>query len=221
MKPWKILTIGLWLLAIASVAAYFAANYSAKGRLILKEPESGGLSIEDTEWSIESIETVGPLPKLFPTPQFTLVEHTGEPFDSASLKGKPWVGFIFLTHCPTGACPVMVGKMGDLQDALPEGVELVSFSVDPERDTPEAMAQYVETVTGEAPSDRWHLLTGESREQMNALAHEMKLSVGEDFGHSTQFLLVDADGLVRGAYGNNDPSAMARLEADAKRLLEE
>ena len=54
---------------------------------------------------------------------------------------------------------------------------------------------------------------------MKALAQEMKLAVGDDWGHSTQFLLVDADGLVRGAYGNNDETAMARLAADADRLV--
>ena len=211
MKPKTFLIVALWALAIASVAAYIVARSSI--------PEPGAAPIDLT--LAQPVSQTGELPELMSTPDFKLIDHKGESFDSTMLAGKPWVGFIFLTNCPTGACPMMVGKMGDLQKTLPEGIELVSFSVDPERDTPEVMNGYVERITGDAPSDRWHLLSGESAEQMKALAGEMKLIVDEDWGHSTQFLLVDSNGTVRGIYGNTDETAMGRLAVDAEKLMAE
>ena len=168
----------------------------------------------------QQAEQADTLQPMFRTPEFALVDQNGERFASDDLAGKAWVGFIFLTNCPTGACPTMIGKMADLRDGLADvPVEFVSFSVDPDRDTPEVLATYAEQVTGDAPGERWHLLTGQGREEMKALAQEMKLAVGDDWGHSTQFLLVDANGFVRGLYGNNDPTAMDRLRADAARLV--
>ncbi len=204
MRYLKVARTILWALAIASAAALLwqqSRTPSANASMNVAED--------------------GPLEAYFPTPEFELIDQNSEPFTSADLQGKPWVGFIFLTHCPTGACPMMVGKMGDLQDALPEGVEFVSFTVDPDRDTPEAMKNYVETITGDAPSDRWHLLTGLDREGMTTLAAKMGLAVADDFGHTTRFLLVDESGTVRGLYGNDDPDGMTKLAADAKKLMAE
>ncbi len=213
----KPLVIALWILAGLSIAGYawMRANRPAP-------PAQGGQDIEivvrDEAGNTVDLQA---LPPLFATPAFELTDHHGQAFSSEQLKGKVWIGFIFLTNCPTGACPVMVGKMAKLQEALPdERVHFVSFSVDPERDTPEVLATYAEEVGGAGVSDRWHLLTGGSRKQMADLAASMKLAVGEDFGHSTVFLLVDGDGMVRGLYGNDDPEGMARLQEATRRLLE-
>ena len=212
MKFKTLLVTALWALAIASVGAYVLAQVRVQARVQER--------VQDRVESRVSARE-GELPELMATPAFKLTDHNGESFDSTMLAGKPWVGFIFLTNCPTGACPVMVGKMGDLQTTLPADIELVSFSVDPERDTPEVLKAYVERVTGDAPSDRWHLLSGETAEEMKSLASEMKLIVDEDWGHSTQFLLVDSTGTVRGIYGNTDETAMGRLATDAEKLLAE
>ena len=91
--------------------------------------------------------------------------------------------------------------------------------MDPDRDTPEVLAEYAHRVGGTDVSDRWHLLTGETLEQMNQLVRDMKLIVDEEFGHSTVFLLVDQQGRVRGSFGNEDPDGMANLAAAAQELL--
>ncbi len=164
----------------------------------------------------------GTLPVFFPTPAFALTDQAGQPFSSVELKGKVWIGFIFLTNCPTGACPVMVGKMARLQEALPdERIHFVSFSVDPDRDTPEVLAKYAAEVGQAEVSPRWHLLTGGTRDEMKAFAQEMKLIVDEEFGHSTVFLLVDQQGNVRGSFGNEDIDGMKNLAAAAQKLLED
>ncbi len=205
MSKSKLVMIALWALAISTVAAYFVARAVASPRQA--EPEQ--IASDDA------------MPPLFRMPAFALTDHNNKAFTSDDLDGKAWVGFIFLTNCPTGACPTMVGKMADLRDGLADvPVEFVSFSVDPDRDTPEVLAGYAQRVTGDAPGDRWHLLTGDTPEQMKTLAQQMKLAVGDDWGHSTQFLLVDGNGFVRGLYGNSDENAMDRLRADAARLVE-
>lgn len=210
MRPLRPLAIAVWILALASVAVYaYTRSRPAPApgiEIILADDIAPGEH--------------GALPVLFPAPTFELTDHRGRPFSSEDLKGKVWIGFIFLTNCPTGACPVMVSKMAKLQDALPdEGVHFVSFSIDPERDTPEVLAKYAAEVGGADVSERWHLLTGESAEQMKELAASLKLAVGEDWGHSTVFLLVDAKGNVRGSFGNEDPEGMTRLAAAARQLL--
>ena len=205
--------IALWALAIASVAAW------AVVRVTMPEPapqpavtvEAPGLELTD-----------GELPVLFSTPEFDLTDQNGEAFSSEELEGKVWVGFIFLTNCPTGACPVMTGKMADLQEALPdERVHFVSFSIDPERDTPEVLKAYAESASEGEVSPRWHLLTGASRQEMHELANAMKLTFDDENQHSTWFLLVDGQGNVRGLYGNTDPEGMKNLRRDAETLLAE
>ena len=209
MTKFRVVTISLWVLAGVSAAAYFT--------LIAR----GGEATPDVSFVVEE-PADGSLPVLFEVPPFQLTDHRGQAFDSRSLEGRPWVGFVFLTACPTGACPVMVGKMGDLDAALGDlPVDLVGVTINPEQDTPEALVGYVERVTGDAPGDRWHLLTADSQAETLAVAEKLKLGVQpEDFTHSTQFLLIDAGGRVRGTYGNTDDGAMARLAADARALVE-
>ena len=214
MRPAKPLVLALWILAAVSVAGYAYLRYA---RPSAPAADVGIQVVDGSEPNPDA-----PLPVLFPAPDFQLTDQHGESFPSEELEGKVWIGFIFLTNCPTGACPVMVNKMGQLQAALPdERVHFVSFSVDPERDTPEVLSKYAREVGGAEVSDRWHLLTGGSREQMSDLARSMKLVVDENFGHSTVFLLVDKQGNVRGTFGNEDPEGMPRLRTAVRNVLAE
>lgn len=226
MRPLTLIMILMWALAIAAVTAFAvvrltAPEPAAEGapgvEVLVQTPDGRQVPLSDVSEPGE-----GELPRLFPAAQFDLIDQRGERFRSDELEGKVWVGFIFLTRCPTGACPLMVGKMAKLQEALPQDdVHFVSFSIDPEHDTPEVLADYAaEMGTGEI-SDRWHLLTGGTREEMRDIAGQMKLAFDEENQHSTWFLLVGPDGYVRGLYGNTEEDAMSRLAADARRLAKE
>jgi len=206
MKSITLVKITLWSLAIALVAGYAIVRLTA------------GPAGQADQTQVEP-----DLPEIFDMPAWSLTDHHGEAFASDDLAGKPYVAFLFLTNCPTGACPMMVGKMGAMQEVLADTpVEFVSISIDPERDTPEVRRQYVERVVGEGPSEKWHLVTGETPEQMVELATSMKMvAVPESGEHTTQFVLVDAGGTVRGIYGNSDESAMPRLKRDALTLVDE
>jgi protein SCO1/2 len=121
-------------------------------------------------------------------------------------------------------CPIMSEKMRKLQDTLPAEIRLVSFSVDPDVDTPAVLTEYARKFG--ADPNRWLFLTG-SRESLFKLSKEgFKLAVDDSGGtelepitHSSRFALVDQHGRIRGYYSMEEPSELAHLIKDAKSLL--
>jgi protein SCO1/2 len=76
---------------------------------------------------------------------FTLTGTDGKPFSSAQLKGRPYVVFFGFTHCPD-VCPNTLGRLAKLRQQLGQGAtpfEILFVSVDPRRDTPKVVADYV------------------------------------------------------------------------------
>lgn len=76
---------------------------------------------------------------------FTLTGTDGRPFSSESLKGQPYVVFFGFTHCPD-VCPNTLGRLANLRRQLNQGDEpfrIVFISVDPQRDTPQVVRDYV------------------------------------------------------------------------------
>ncbi len=70
-------------------------------------------------------------------PEFLLVNQDGQNFGSAQLRGKIWIADFIYTTCP-GPCPMISSRMSELQKPLEKtDVHLVSFSVDPAKDTPQ------------------------------------------------------------------------------------
>ena len=77
----------------------------------------------------------------------SLVSHTGERVTEATYKGAPTLIYFGFTYCPD-ICPGTLVALNRAYEALPEGIEppqTLLITVDPERDTPEALAQYVST----------------------------------------------------------------------------
>ena len=103
-------------------------------------------------------------------------------------------------------------------------MQLVSFTVDPDHDTPSVLASYASHY-GAQPG-RWRFVTGR-REAISALAQDgFRLGVGEAEGtpaepitHSVRLVLIDQQGRLRGYYDATDPEAVNRLTRDVKRLL--
>lgn len=162
-----------------------------------------------------------PLPVLGEVPDFVLTDQQGKEFHGSSLKGKVWVANFIFTNC-TGPCPRMSSRMMRLQgETAPFGqVKLVSFTVDPARDTPEVLAAYAKRF--QAEPDRWRFLTG-PRAELHHLSREA-FRVGNVDGtlnHSTHFVLVDQRARIRGYYGMSDSDVLEQLVRDIKRLLEE
>ena len=110
----------------------------------------------------------------------------------------------------------MSGKMAELEKGL-KNVRLVSFTVDPEFDTPEVLAKYAE-LCGADPK-RWWFLTG-PKDEINKVATGVHMGkLGDPTMHSTSFVLVDKQGIVRGYYDANDPERFLELKRSIKTLL--
>src|ERR1700687_1094526 len=99
------------------------------------------------------------LPVFYDVPEFELTAQNGQPFNSKVLRGKVWVADFIYTTCP-GPCPRMTSQMREVQDAVIKmrDVKLVSFPVDPARDTPEVLTEYAKA-HGASTAD-WYFLTG-------------------------------------------------------------
>jgi protein SCO1 len=162
-----------------------------------------------------------PLPMYGQIPAFELTSETGQPFHREALDGKVWVADFIFTTC-TGPCPRLSSLMHNLQQSvisMPD-VRLVSFSVDPERDTPTALAQYA--VRYHAQPERWKFLTG-PRDSLDRLTrNDFKLgNVDGKLIHSTRFVLLDRQSRIRGYYGTSEDDPVNQLVRDIKRVLAE
>lgn len=153
------------------------------------------------------------------------VSFSAPGLDAGDLRGRPWVaGFIF-TRCG-GPCPLLSANMARLQGRLPNEFRLVSFTVDPDFDTPEVLARYAERHGAQA--GRWFFVRLEPRPLFELVNAGFKLPVYIDPKaepasrsiHSTKLVLVDAEGRVRGYYDGLAPSGLDELVRDARRLLE-
>jgi protein SCO1/2 len=156
---------------------------------------------------------------LFTVPEIKLTDQEGQPFSTAVLRGRPWIADFIFTSCGN-ICPIMSAKMAEIQNHTPIPINLVSFTVDPEHDTPGVLRSYGQHL--QADFLRWHFLTG-TRAEMADAAYQMKISVkaadaSAPIMHSDKFLLVDGDGKVVGIYNGTNDQDVKRLMADATKL---
>jgi cytochrome oxidase Cu insertion factor (SCO1/SenC/PrrC family) len=125
---------------------------------------------------------------------------------------------------------MMTAQLQRLERALANehGVRLVSFSVDPERDTPERLAEYAAGYG--AKPERWLFLTGDKHRIRRLSIEGFHLAVAEPSPeeaargaeavlHSTRLVLVDGAGRIRGYFDGTDDAATGRLGESVRRLL--
>jgi protein SCO1/2 len=177
-------------------------------------------------WLITRQPAAAGLPTYWAVPDFDLVATSGKPLSRRDLANQVWIADFIFTHC-AGTCPAMSLQMArvdrELAGKLGPGapVRLVSFTVDPERDTQPVLDEYARKFEA---SERWTFVTG-AREKIVALAVDgFKLAAGEpsnDFLHSSKLVLIDRQGQIRGFYDGVDTSAVDRLIADAVALARE
>lgn len=159
--------------------------------------------------------TEAPLPNYGEVPRFHLTSQSGGPLGRSDLEGFIWVADFIFTNC-TGPCPRMSSLMRHIQASAPR-VKLVSFTVDPDRDSPPVLAAYARRY--QADPSRWYFLTG-ARAELNDLGLTgFKLgNVDGSLVHSTRFVLVDRKSKIRGYYGTDEDDPSGRLLRDVRRL---
>ncbi len=167
------------------------------------------------------------LPKLGGVGSFSLTDQAGRVVTAESLRGKVWAAAFMFTRCPT-VCPRITRRMRELQQAAKKDgiqLELVSFSVDPEHDTPEVLRAYAAQHGADLAS--WRFLTGDLEVVRKTSEHGFKLALDgkakaglEHFGlfHGSHLVLVDRAGQIRGYYRSSEDPEMMRLRTDAAAL---
>jgi protein SCO1/2 len=165
-------------------------------------------------------------PVLGALPAFRLTDQHGRPFGSQELAGRVWVASFIFTRCET-VCPAVTRKMARIQDRtrnLEPALHLVSFSVDPEHDTPERLAEYARA--HRASPRMWTFLTGPADAVRETVEKGLRVTMERDAGdpspaaitHGSHLVLVDGEGRIRGYYDPETPAAMDRVVRDAALL---
>ncbi len=163
---------------------------------------------------------------LYPAPRaidaFTLNRADGGSFTNADLTGRWTIGFFGFTHCPD-ICPTTLAVMKDVEQQLtsaplPQPLQLLFVSVDPERDSPEVLAGYatffspdIVAATVAEPALR-AFTTG-----LGIVYMQTPLDTGGyTVDHSAQIIVIDPQGRLAGMF--RPPLDAARITADLRTL---
>ena len=171
------------------------------------EPSGGLTFTRQDETTSTGVQLGGP---------FTLTKSDGKPFSSAQeLSGKPYVIFFGFTNCPD-VCPNTLARLAKLRNQLGGGerpFEILFVTVDPERDTPQAVGSYAELFNTPIIG-----LTG-TRQQIDQVAkshaiYQAKVDSPDSPGgytmdHGAAALLFDKDGEVVATIAQEEPDAAA------------
>ena len=158
-------------------------------------------------------------------PFFHYTNEFGKEITSTQLKGKVWVADFFFTSCQT-ICPIMTTNLKRLNQStqdLKDQIQFISFTIDPERDTPATLNRY--KAHHGINSSNWTFLTGDEENTHLLGIENFQIFAGRDeesqggFAHSGAFTLVDKEGFVRGVYLGTDPKQVEQLEKDVRLLL--
>ncbi|SIQ54905.1 protein SCO1/2 [Rhizobium sp. RU35A] len=175
----------------------------------------GWLTLEMTRSTKEIAE--GP----FGVP-FQLVSQTGAPITEKAFQERPTALFFGFTHCPE-VCPTTLFEMnGWLHQVDPDGTKLNAYfvTVDPERDAPDTLKQYITNVTDRVvgisgPVDK----VGEMVKGFRVYARKVPVDEKDPNGdytmdHTASVFLLNHGGRFAGtiAYGENPETAVKKLE---------
>lgn len=161
-----------------------------------------------------------------------LINQLGDTVSLDDINGSIIIADFFFTRCPS-ICPTLTKNMKELQDAMKmkdsrrridsSYVRFISFSVDPERDTPEVLKRYADRFG--VNHDTWWFLTGDKQKIYDYALHELKLGlqdgsgVDSNFIHTSKFVLIDKYRNVRGYYDGLDSTSMSKLAEDLTLLM--
>lgn len=151
---------------------------------------------------------------------FKLKNQFGKEVGLEDWGGKIIIADFFFTSCPS-ICPKLTRNMKKLQTAFKKTdslVRFVSFTVDPVRDTVQALKAYGDKFG--IDHDTWFMLTGDRKELYDIALNEFKASIASNgnidtgFIHTDRFFLLDKDRVVRGWYSGLDSVNLDKLIKD-------
>ncbi|HEU5468080.1 MAG TPA: SCO family protein [Steroidobacteraceae bacterium] len=158
------------------------------------------------------------LPEARELPEFAFVDQSGRPFDAGRFENRWSLVFTGFTHCPD-VCPMTLALMADLKRRVArEDLQFVFVSVDPERDTPAAVARYL------AHFDPALVGATGAREEMERFTAGLGLAQVRNPGangeytvdHSTALVLIDPEARLAGYF--SAPHDRDAIAADLRSL---
>jgi protein SCO1/2 len=167
------------------------------------------------------------LAKIRSAPDFTLMDQDGKPLRLSQARGKVLlVSFIFTT-C-NGSCPATTHRMARVQEELKQRgllkgdrVRLLSITLDPDRDTPEVLRNYMRLYDVDPVS--WSFLTGPPGAVAKTIAAWdmwVRPAANGQLDHPSRIFLVDPKGMIREVY-NLDFLRPGWVADDIRLLLQE
>lgn len=159
---------------------------------------------------------------------FEFTTQDNETLSHEDLEGEWWIADMIFTNCTT-VCLPMSTNMSLLQDKIQEenlDVKLVSFSVDPDYDTPEVLSEYADEY--DVDLDSWAFLTGYDFDTIKEISIKsfqsplLEPPEGDDqFTHGTSFYLVSPEGEVLKKYNGVESSETDIIMGDLRRVADE
>lgn len=154
-------------------------------------------------------------------PAFNFTDQHNAQLSQSWLDNKITVVDFIFTNCPT-ICKDMSTQMHRVQEAFrsDEELQLLSFTVDPERDTSEALKAYADRLG--IKGKNWRFVTGDKEllYQTARCGFLLPVQAGdgsdEDFIHSNKLVLVDAQRRIRGYYDGDTREDVDRLIQEIK-----
>jgi protein SCO1/2 len=153
-----------------------------------------------TNGSAPFAAAVEPEPSLYDL-DLELTDQEGRRVTLDTLRGRPVIAAMVYSSCTT-VCPRITADMRRLATQLaesgPDDVQLVLFSLDPERDTSEALRRFA--ATQRLTSQRWRLFAMPEdgvREVAAALGVRYAKEAGGEIAHSAMIVAIDRDGVIR------------------------
>lgn len=155
---------------------------------------------------------------------FTGVDQNGNSFDNTNLKGKVHVANFFFCSCPV-VCPKMTVETKKVYDAIGDREDflIVSYSIDPKRDSIQKLKNFAEKFDADQPN--WHFVNVGKENVYKLARYSYKIVAvqgneeSNDFIHSELLTLVDQEMRIRGYYDSTDPDELEKLIKDLNKLL--
>lgn len=215
-KAWFALSLVIFM----PLLAYFMVKYSSEKAVDMPrryfydsvtEKTVNGRLVKDTAWHKIS--------------NFRFTNQLGNLVEADALKGKIIIVNFIFTRCPN-PCPLLTRNMKKMQDAYLKNdtlIHFISFTVDPARDTVQAIKNYADKFA--VRHNNWWFLTGDKQKIYDLAFQEFKAAIVDggnvdtSFLHTDKFYLLDKKRIIRGWYDGTDSAALTKMARDIGLLI--
>ena len=222
--------VALSIALLIPLISYFLVKYESEQAVVLPRRyllDSVTSTIKDGKIAYDSI--------WHKTANIRLVNQLGDTVSLYDIKNKAIVMDFFFTSCAS-ICPILTKNMAKLQQSFLKGgdpmtpvppdssiVQFVSFSIDPGTDSVPRLKAYADRFG--VRHDNWWMLTGNQDSIDNFAFEQLKVDkftkehIDPNFVHTSRFVLLDKDYVVRGYYDGLDSTSLRQLAKDIGLLM--